>query len=499
MSVRTKAILVVGVITAAAGFLRLDGLGQPSRKVFDEIYYASDGCWSAGYDYRDCGLDADVERSWVHPPLGKTMVGWGIDAFGNGAFGWRFSAAVAGTLTVALAGALAFLLTTSWLWAGVGALLVGTEHLLFVQSRIAMLDVFLAMFVVLGFVLLVWDRRRNLEVEEPPPVEVPEPEPVPVPTRDDAWLDEPPEAHGPLVGVPAARSSPAEASVAVKLPGLVRPLRVLAGAAFGAAIAVKWSGGLALLAALLLAVGWERSHRRSIGKRRPLGRALVDQWPGLLLAFVMVPLLVYLAAWGPWLSNRDYDLGALVGHHAEMADYHRTLSTENEEGEPIHPYMSRASTWLLLGRPVVYHFDAEQWGEPGATAHEIIAIGNPVIFWGSLLVIPTLLLVWILRRRWQAGVVVAAVLVQYLPWLAVTRPLFLFYMTPVTPFLALGVTLILRDLADVRLGGRRALAPLAAAGVLASVAAFVFFWPVLTAETVSTEAWQMRMWFSGWV
>ncbi|HZA60327.1 MAG TPA: hypothetical protein VE754_01420, partial [Actinomycetota bacterium] len=94
---------------------------------------------------------------------------------------------------------------------------------------------------------------------------------------------------------------------------------------------------------------------------------------------------------------------------------------------------------------------------------------------------------------------VAAVLVQYLPWLAVTRPLFLFYMTPVTPFLALGVTLILRDLADVRLGGRRALAPLAAAGVLASVAAFVFFWPVLTAETVSTEAWQMRMWFSGWV
>ena len=226
-----RATLVVVAITALAGYARFHGLGLPDEKVFDEVYYASDGCWYAGLDPEACGLEDDREQSWVHPPLGKIMIGWGIDAFGNDPFGWRFSAAVAGTLAVALGGILAFLLTSSPAWAGIGALLVGTEHLLFVQSRIAMLDVFLALLVLLGLVLLVWDRRRNLLDAAPEPTTPPPPGDA----TEDAWLDQPPEDQGwldePVDEAPAA-------------PGGLRPLRFLAGAAFGAAVAVKWSGCL---------------------------------------------------------------------------------------------------------------------------------------------------------------------------------------------------------------------------------------------------------------
>ncbi|MGH2685396.1 MAG: phospholipid carrier-dependent glycosyltransferase, partial [Actinomycetota bacterium] len=161
MTTARRAVLVVGVLTLVSGAFRFAGLGRPAEKVFDEVYYASDGCWYAGHPYRDCGLESDAERSWVHPPFGKQIIATGIDLFGNRPFGWRFTSAIAGTGTVGLIGVLAFLLFGSPLWAGIATLLAGTEHLLFVQSRLAMLDVFLAFFVVLGFVFLAVDRRRE--------------------------------------------------------------------------------------------------------------------------------------------------------------------------------------------------------------------------------------------------------------------------------------------------------------------------------------------------
>jgi dolichyl-phosphate-mannose-protein mannosyltransferase len=35
--------------------------------------------------------------------------------------------------------------------------------------------------------------------------------------------------------------------------------------------------------------------------------------------------------------------------------------------------------------------------------------------------------------------------------------------------------------------------------VAVGVALFVFFWPVLTGDRITYEAWQHRMWFRGWI
>lgn len=498
-----KAVAVVLGVTALAGVLRLWDLGHPPEKVFDEFYYARDGCWHAGIDFAECGLESDVERSWVHPPLGKQLIALGIDAFGFDPFGWRFSAAVAGTVTVGLVGILAFLLTGSPLWAGVGALLLATEHLHFVQSRVAMLDVFLAMFVVLGFLLLVLDRVRQDRAAGPGTV----PADGEVSVAGDPAPHEARAVVGPAGGTmalgdpasPPARLSPldrlespleAPADPAGRGRHVWRPLRLLAGAAFGAAVAVKWSGALALLGAALLALAWERTRRRRAGLRRPLLGALVREAPGLVVALGVVPLLVYLATWTPWLADRGSDLLEWVRHHREMASFHATLSTVNEQGEPIHPYLSAAWTWLLLVRPVSYYWQ----GDPSCCA-QIIGMGNPVLFWGSLLALPYLALVWARRRDWRAGALLVPALAQYLPWLLVSRPLFLFYMAPVTPFLALGAMYALRDLVRRRPG----LSPVAAGAVSLSAAAFAFFWPVLVGHPISREAWRLRMWFEGWI
>jgi dolichyl-phosphate-mannose-protein mannosyltransferase len=445
-----KAALAIGAVTLLTGSLRFVHLGQPDRKVFDEVYYASDGCWHAGIPYRSCGLEADAERSWVHPPLGKQMIALGVVAFGNEPIGWRVAAAAAGAATVALAGTLAYLLLGSALWGGVGGLLAGTEHLLLVQSRIAMLDVFLAMFVVLGFVLLVLDRRR---------------------------LDR--RSTGGPGDRPAIRGW--------------RPLLLLAGVAFGAAVAVKWSGVLALLGAIILAIGWAWSRHRAFGSPHPVLTALRDEGPSLWLGLVAAPVVAYSLTWLPWLTDRGFDMGGWITHHLQMLDYHLDLDTVKENGEPIHPYMSRAWSWFLLLRPVSYFWQ----GDPRCCA-EILGMGHPLLFWGSLLMLPYLGLVWWTGRDWTAGPILVPVLVQFVPWLIVSRPLFLFYMTPVTPFLAVGMAFVLRDLSMARLH-RRITVPAVALIVAAFVGLFVFFWPVLTADPISREAWSARIWLDGWI
>jgi dolichyl-phosphate-mannose-protein mannosyltransferase len=470
----TRAMVVVAAVTALAGALRLADLDRPHRKVFDEVYYASDGCWHAGIDYRTCGLDSDVERSWVHPPLGKQLIALGIDGFGFDPFGWRVAAAVAGTLTVGMIGLLAFFLFRTELWAAVAALLLATEHLHFVQSRIAMLDVFLTMFVVLGFLLLVVDRRLRERA-------------APVVSGGDGRT----ESELAL----QEDSEPAELPPPPRDRAVWRPLRLLAGAAFGAAIAVKWSGLLALAAAAVLALAWERTRRKRQGAPRPTLSALGRGLPGLALAFVVVPLLVYLVAWIPWLADRGFSLGELFTHHLDMARFHWNLETETAAGKPVHPYMSTAWTWLVLARPVSYYWQ----GDPDC-CREILGMGNPILFWGAIVVVPYLLFAW--RRDWRAGVSVAPILFQYLPWLLVTRPLFLFYMAPLTPFLALAMTHALHEISGAKAPTRARLAPAAGLVLAVSVVAFLYYWPVLVGSPLSRSAWEARIlnvWIWNWV
>jgi dolichyl-phosphate-mannose--protein O-mannosyl transferase len=463
VSTVAKLVLVVAAVTLVGGILRFQDLGEPSRKYFDEVYYASDGCLYAGFDFRECDLDTDSERSWVHPPLGKAFISWGIEppgpvkGFGNTPLGWRVSAAAAGTATVALAAVLAYLLLGSLLWAGTAGLLLATENLHFVQSRIAMLDVFLTFLVVLGFLFLVADRRAN---ERAAPADLP------------VWGEAPPP----------------ELTL-----GAFRPLRLLAGAAFGAAVAVKWSGLLALAGAAGLSVAWSiaaarRLRREPLFDRRAARRGFGAEALGQAAAFILIPAFVYAAAWLPWLADRGFDFGEWLGHHVDMADYHFGLDTADEQGDPIHPYLSPAWSWFLMARPVAYFWE----GDPNC-CREILGMGHPFLFWGGLVLVPYLAIAWFGRRQWQAGAVLVPILIQYVPWLFVSRPLFLFYMTPVTPFLAVGTAFLLRDLA--RVPRRRTVAALAAGLVVAvSVGMFAFFRPVLAADPISYQDWQRRMW-----
>jgi dolichyl-phosphate-mannose--protein O-mannosyl transferase len=183
-------------------------------------------------------------------------------------------------------------------------------------------------------------------------------------------------------------------------------------------------------------------------------------------------------------------------------DLQRGMASYSIHLRAKHPYASPAWSWLILRRPVAYYYQCFRTGPSGCgLPAEILGVGNPAIFWGSLLAVPYGLFSWIRKRDWRAGLIFLAFSVQYAPWFFAARTNFLFYLAPVTPFMVLAGTYALKDLSEVELGAKRvrALAPVAAFGLLVAVGLFVFFLPVLTGRPISYGQWKLRMWFPSWV
>ncbi len=465
------------VLLVFAAVIRLVRLAEPEDLVFDETYYAKDACIYLGYEPDTCGLTARSEQSYVHPPLGKWLIAGGIKVFGHNSFGWRISAVVAGVALVWVAYLLAGRLFKNRWIALVSGLLVATDFLLFVQSRIAMLDIFLALFVTLGFLFVAIDRESASAVKHhlesagagPPPVRRPE-------------------------------------------------ARLAAGLALGLAMSVKWSAVYALATAALLGFIW------SVGIVRERRRIDADDqqghWPAVTkdalftcVAFGLVPLLVYLGSYSSWFARvlaqdcsytvpaasneRVFSAGfyglvagecvkGLPGATLNFADLHDQVADYHLQLDAKHPYQSKAWTWPLVLRPVAYFWERET----GQSAH-ILGMGN-VVIWGAA--VPAgIWLIWRSRRSWSPErVILAAWAAQYLPWLLVRRPLFLFYnMTPTVPFMMIGLAAALNAIRQAGEIPRRLVAAFLVLGVGVML---VIFFPILTAIEIDYDLWRRLMW-----
>jgi dolichyl-phosphate-mannose-protein mannosyltransferase len=506
-----RPIIAIVAVTAIGGAVRFWGLSSPHALVFDEFFYPKVACIYVGLSDRECLIKSGAERawreqkwdvgSWVHPPLGKWEIALGIKAFGMNSFGWRVASAIAGTLVVAGVALMAQLLFGKPLWTFVAGLLIATEFLNVVQSRLGLLDVHLEMWIVAGFLALLLDRR---------------------------WIERRAKAALPASVPTDAADGPAEPH---PVPSPVwRPWRMAAGVAFGAAIAVKWSGLTALVGAVVLSYLWESTRRRpndDATRFRAFRGAFVQETFGLMISLLLVPAAVYLAAWLPWFNHE----GLSLLHHpvasisqwwteqGGMARFHLNLK-ETDTGTngvvtPTHPYYSRPWTWLPMVRPVSYFVR-----HVGADLRQIVAIGNPVIFWASAWTLTYSVYAWWHRRDWRAGFVLVGLGSQYLPWFAVSRPQFFFYVLPFTPFLVLAAVLTLHDLAEARLvlhdpetrsvamnpetgapavSHRHPYRPFVWIYVMAAVGLFMWFWPVLVGWQLSLKMWHARIWFARWI
>ncbi|HUR51703.1 MAG TPA: phospholipid carrier-dependent glycosyltransferase [Mycobacteriales bacterium] len=535
---------VTFLVTLIAGLLRFIRLDQPATAlddgkvrigyIFDEQYYACDAKSLITYGVEHtsspggafCTTTGDPSFV-VHPPLGKWLIGLGEHVFGFGTFGWRFAAAVFGTLTVLLVVRIGRRMTGSTVLGGLAGLLLALDGLHFVQSRVAMLDIFLCFFLVAAFGALVVDRDQ-------------------VRTRLAAAPD-------PLVA-----------------PRGMRSWRLVAGLCMGAALATKWSALFPIAVLVALAVIWEISARRTAGIPEPypwrpvagLGLALLlvvggpfphgldvvlavtvllaalgweasqrrrasgQGVPSLLrlavpavIAFGLVPLAVYVVSWTGWFAtdtgwSRHWAEGrgstlplvpdALRSwwhYHWEMYHFHSTLVAK-------HPYQSHPLTWPFLGRPVSYYYPAGigsgRYGCSAAScSREVLAIGTPALWWAMIPACLGLAARWVSRRDWRASALLAMTAISILAWVPSDldhRTMFLFYALPSVPFLCLGIALLAGWLIGPPGARRRPIAS-AGVGVYTSLVLvnFIYLYPVLAALTIPYPEWYHRMWFRSWI
>jgi dolichyl-phosphate-mannose--protein O-mannosyl transferase len=200
------------------------------------------------------------------------------------------------------------------------------------------------------------------------------------------------------------------------------------------------------------------------------------------------------------LFDETFQMGSF--HHGLKA---RSYDEKTKTYTPEHPYQSRPWSWIALGRPVAYYYKAIDPNTPQERRREVLGIGNPAIFWVSFITIPWLAVMWRRRRDWVAGLVLLAIASQYIFWflpgISLDKVQFFFYATPIAPFFVLGATYFARDLARMRLAGStsRPFLPVSVAYVVVAVGLFLWFWPVLSGQPLTTSAWSARMWFRAWI
>ncbi len=488
------------LVMVIGGLLRIVNLGQPHAIAFDETYYPKDalGLLAHGYEqgmaeganetllasdgnWRLLDIFTDEPAFVVHPPLGKWTIALGEYLFGATPFGWRIAVAVLGTLSILMVARIARRLTRSDLIGTLAGFLLALDGMHLVMSRTGLLDMTLMFWVLASFGLLLLDRdrtrRRLARIVE----------------RDG--LSGLSTEWGPRLGL--------------------RPLRWAAAVTLGLACGVKWSGLWFLALFALLSVIWDVSARRAVGVRRPWAATVLRDAPGAAVSMLAIAGIVYLATWSGWLltdggwsrhwADSDTEsiipaaLRSLWHYHGEAWRFHVGLNSE-------HAYASNPLSWPFMTRPTSFYWDSIKDGSRGCPtdncAAEVLALGNPVIWWAAILAVVHQAWRWVGRRDWRSGAVIVAIAAGWVPWLLyLDRTIFTFYTIVYAPFVAIALAMSLGTVlgpSAAPLARRRNGALAVGLFLIAVVVVAWWFYPVWTGEVIPYEAWRLRMWMPTW-
>ncbi len=477
------AIAVVG------GVLRFWNLDRPHALVFDETYYVKQG-----YSLLRFGVEMRVLDSLkkpddaftggnpnvfstvngdmvVHPPVGKWVIAAGEGLLGvDSGWGWRFSVALLGTLSILVVGRAARRMFGSTALGCVAAFLIAFEGSHFVMSRTGILDLVVMFFALCGFAALLVDRDRSREILAVKVGALPR----------GTW----PQGGGPWLGW--------------------RPWRWAAGLSLGLCTGTKWSGLFFVAAFGLLTVWWDMGARRAAGIRRWGQGSLLMDGPWAALALVGTTVVVYVLSWTGWF----------------LTDISRTSAT-TAGGTPSIP--ARGSSGCLRSCATGSSTTRTRTGSTPRSRRRIpmSRTRGP----GSCRPGPRPST----TRGWPGARTAApssSAPRRSTPsarsrcggwpcsrcssspgggWCAATGgrvPSFTFYAVAFEPWVVLAVTFVLglwvgRREDDPERWRRRWL--VVGGYLVLTLALFAFFHPVYVAETIPYDQWRWRMWFPSWI
>ena len=184
------------------------------------------------------------------------------------------------------------------------------------------------------------------------------------------------------------------------------------------------------------------------------------------------------------LPGPGHDLADVFRLQAHILNYHRTL-------QATHPFSSPWWSWPLDLHPM-WMYTGE--GLPTGIASSIVSFGNPAIFWAGIPAVAATAVLACENVTPELGVILVALLCQYLPWVGISRMAFIYHFFSTVPFLILCIVATLRNV-ELRCPSFRA----ATWGYLAVAAGFfIIFYPVLSGLQVSQGYMATLRWFPTW-
>lgn len=456
--------IVPAVIATIFYLLALWRLDYPHKQVFDEVHHVR-----TAMEF----VKGVNPHEWTHPHLSKLLQAASL-ALANESFdpsdnvwsgeqvmtaraavAWRLPSVIFGSLALLGVYALARALFKNRAVATVAMLLLAMDGVFFVQSRIAMTNIFTVCFLTWA----AWAAWR--------------------------WTEEQQARHIFAMGIFS-----------------------------GLALATRWSSlyAFALLVIFVLADGISRWHKSKYSAKFFFGRAAL-----FIPAFLLVPFLIYAISYIPYVLQGNGDVAQkllswnyngngwekVLSMQGDMYNYHNDLKAD-------HGYDSPAWSWPLMLRPVWYFY--EQTGSEGAAkVLGIWCIGNAFIWWA---IIPSMAIgTWIAIRfrRGNLALLCLLGLGQWFCWLAKARGLnFMHYLFETIPFVCIAIAYFMVTLwcgssrettkgskglsKDIPAEKRELWRTVVLSYLLATLLWFIFYYPMLTAYPIPVRYSQLHFW-----
>ena len=368
----------------------------------------------------------DILYENTHPPLGKTIIAFGISIFGMNPFGWRIMGTLFGAALIPLMYIMAKRFFKDTYWAFFCAWLMMFDFMHFTQTRLATIDSYTVFFIMLMFYFML-DYYDSRSYER----------------------------------------------------GFFKSLIPLlfSGIFLGLGAATKWialygAAGLAILFFLSRGYEYNDINNKLSLKIKNEGASVKTKekelggWSGkyfyltclfCVIFFIIIPIVIYVLSFIPIDYKEDNInlIQSVISSIKTMFEYHKGVVDS-------HPYASPWYEWPLDIRPIFYYQGALLPPERGSA---IAGFGHPLLFWIGL--IAFLIILWsfisgIYKKKNFLGenklllFPVICYLSQYLPWAVAPRKItFIYHYFSCVPFLILMVGILFRYLEENNIVSRK--------------------------------------------
>ena len=369
---------------------------------FDEIYHAR-----TAYEH----LNGIYPYETTHPPLGKALIALGISIFGMVPFGWRFMGTLCGVLMVPMMYLFGKQMFKKSIFGFIPAFLMAFDFMHFTQTRIATIDSYAVFFIIIMYYFMLRFFQTNYNCQN--------------------------------------------------LKTCLKPL-FWSGLFFGIGAASKWIDiyagiGLAVLFFTSIILRWkeyrlanEPDHEKNqeaqmVRERFKKNTLHLTLWA--VVFFAVIPICVYVLSYLPmaFIKTYNYTLENVWANQVSMLSYHGKLVA-------THPYSSWWYEWPIMRVPIWYFSGSEN-----GMSSSISAFGNPAVWWTGMAA--TVCVLGIAAKRALANslkprdhkikqehmilFLMVAYMSQYVPWMPISRIVFIYHYFASIPFVILIITYVL--------------------------------------------------------